>query len=154
MSGEYSLADLLGQESELQFELFNNQTAWQLGCKLKTIAEEKNAQVAIEVYAFNQTLFSYAMSSTELDNQIWIKRKRQTVLRFGHSTYYMGRYNKAKNREFEQQVHINAFDYCAHGGAFPIRIKKCGLIGVVTVSGLPQEEDHQMVIDALTELIK
>ncbi len=49
MSEEYSLADLLGQESELQFECFNNQTAWQLGCKLKTIAEEKNAQVAIEV---------------------------------------------------------------------------------------------------------
>lgn len=154
MIGEYSLPDLLRQESELQFALFNNQTAWQLGCSLKKIAEDNNALVAIEVYAFNQTLFSHAMSSTELDNQIWIKRKRQTVLRFGHSSYYMGRYNQAKNREFEQQVHINAYDYCAHGGAFPIRIKKCGLVGVVTVSGLPQEEDHQMVIDAIAELIK
>lgn len=153
MSADYSLSDLLLQESELQFELFNNQTAWQLGCKLKKIAEDKNAFVAIEVYAFNQTLFSYAMSGTVLDNQHWIKRKRQTVLRFDHSSYYIGQYNKAKNRVFEQQLHINADDYCAHGGAFPIRIKKCGLVGVVTVSGLPQEEDHQMVIDALTDLI-
>ena len=93
------------------------------------------------------------MSGTQLDNHHWIKRKRQSVLRFGHSLYYLGQYNKSKNREFEQQVHINAYDYCAHGGAFPIRIKKCGLVRVVTVSGLPQEEDHQMVIDTLTELI-
>ncbi|MFT6924827.1 MAG: hypothetical protein ACJAZP_000397 [Psychromonas sp.] len=154
MSTENLLPDLLNQELDLQFELFNNQTAWQLGCKLKKLAEDKNAVVAIEVYAFNQTLFSYAMPGTELDNQHWIKRKRQTVLRFGHSTYYIGQYNRAKNREFEQQVHINAEDYCAHGGAFPIRIKNCGLVGVVTVSGLPQKEDHQMVTDALADLIK
>jgi uncharacterized protein (UPF0303 family) len=146
------LSDLLRQETELQFEVFNNETAWLLGCKLKKIAEDKNAIVVIEVYAFNQTLFSYAMSGTQPDNQHWINRKRQSVLRFGHSSYYLGKLNKSKNREFEQQVHINAYDYCAHGGAFPIRIKKCGLIGVVTISGLPQEEDHQMVIDALTEL--
>jgi uncharacterized protein (UPF0303 family) len=153
MSGHYSLPDLLNQETELQFELFNNETAWQLGCKLKKIAEDKNAFVAIEVFAFNQTLFSYAMSGRQLDNQHWIKKKRQSVLRFGHSSYYLGQYNQSKNREFEQQVHIDAFEYCAHGGAFPIRIKKCGLVGVVTVSGLPQAEDHQMVIDALTELL-
>ncbi|MCG6201376.1 heme-degrading domain-containing protein [Psychromonas antarctica] len=153
MSTPYLLADLLAQESELQFDLFNNHTAWQLGCKLKKTAEDKNAVVAIEVYAFNQILFSYAMPGTQVDNSHWIKRKRDTVLRFGHSTYYIGQYNKAKNREFEQQMHINAYEYCAHGGAFPIRIKNCGLVGVVTVSGLPQEEDHQMVINALTDLI-
>jgi len=153
MSKPTSLDDLLNQETQLQFEIFNNEIAWQLGCKLKKLAEDKNVNVAIEVYAFNQTLFSYAMSGTQLDNLHWIKRKRQSVLRFGHSTYYLGQYNQSKNREFEQQVHINALEYCAHGGAFPITIKKCGLVGVVTVSGLPQKEDHQMVIDALTELI-
>ncbi|WP_432468342.1 heme-degrading domain-containing protein [Agarivorans sp. Z349TD_8] len=154
MSTDNILPDLLLQESELQFERFNNQTAWQLGCKLKELAEEKNVLIAIEVYAFNQNLFSYAMHGTQLDNQHWIKRKRQTVLRFGHSSYYVGQYNQAKNRAFEQQAHINAYEYCAHGGAFPLRIKDCGLVGVVTVSGLPEEEDHQMVIDALTGLVK
>jgi len=153
MSESYSLEDLLKQEHLLQFECFNNEIAWQLGCKLKALAEDKNADIAIEVYAFNQTLFSYAMPGTQLDNAHWIKRKRQSTLRFGHSTFYLGQYNQSKNREFEQQVHINPLKYCAHGGAFPIRIKNCGLVGVVTVSGLPQKEDHQLVIDALTELI-
>jgi len=148
-----TLSKLLAQETELQFEQFNHDTAWQLGCTLKNLAENINAQLAIEVYAFNQTLFSYAMAGTQLDNQHWIARKRQSVLRFGHSSYYLGQYNKSKNREFEQQLHINAHDYCAHGGAFPLRIKNGGLIGVVTVSGLPQAADHQLVVDALSLLI-
>lgn len=41
MSSDNILTDLLLQESELQFERFNNQTAWQLGCKLKELAEAK-----------------------------------------------------------------------------------------------------------------
>jgi uncharacterized protein (UPF0303 family) len=147
-----SLAHLLKQEQHLQFAIFDNVTAWQLGCELKILAEKQQAQVAIEVYAFNQRLFSYAMAGTTPDNLLWIKRKRQSVLRFGHSTYYLNQYNASKNRTFEDQNHINPHEYCAHGGAFPIRIKNNGLIGVVTVSGLPQEEDHKMVTEVLAKL--
>lgn len=149
MSSSYTLEALLQQEDELQFDYFNNDLAWQLGCKLKEIAEQKNRHVAIEIYAFKQTLFSFAMANTQLDNQLWIKRKRRTVLRFGNSSYYINQYNKSKNRVFEEQDHIDAKQYAGHGGAFPIRIRNSGLVGVVTVSGLPQIEDHQMVIEAL-----
>ncbi|WP_028868668.1 heme-degrading domain-containing protein [Psychromonas arctica] len=154
MSSTYSLNDLLAQESQLQFTFFNNQIAWALGCKLKQLAEKREAQVTIEVYAFNQCLFSYAMPGTQPDNLHWIKRKRQTVLRFGHSSYYIGQYNSAKHRVFEQQDHIDADLYCAHGGAFPIIIKNSGVVGVVTVSGLPQEQDHQLIVDTLAELVE
>lgn len=152
MDKHYSLTDLLNQEEALQFAVFNNDIAWQLGSQLKAIAESNKSAVAIEVYAFNQVIFSYAMVNTTPDNLHWIKRKRQSVLRFGHSTYYLNQYNASKNREFEAQMHIDPFEYCAHGGAFPIRITNSGLIGVVTVSGLPQEEDHRMVIEVLAKL--
>lgn len=150
MTSSYTLEALLQQEDELQFDYFNNDLAWQIGCKLKEIAEQKNSHVAIEVYAFKQILFSFAMSNTQLDNRLWIERKRKTVLRFGNSSYYINQYNKSKNRVFEEQDHIDAKQYAGHGGAFPIRIRNSGLVGVVTVSGLPQIEDHQMVIEALT----
>ena len=152
MDKHYSLTDLLDQEETLQFTVFNNDIAWQLGSQLKAIAEYNKSAVAIEVYAFNQVIFSYAMANTTPDNLYWIKRKRQSVLRFGHSTYYLNQYNASKNREFEAQKHIDPFVYCAHGGAFPIRIKNNGLIGVVTVSGLPQKEDHRMVTEVLAML--
>ena len=145
---------LLMQEDELQLHYFNHRTAWELGNLIKLAADKLSAAVAIEIYAFEQVLFSYAMQGTAKDNQEWLRRKRQSVLRFGHSSYYQGQYNASKNRDFEAQPHIDPKEYCAHGGSFPIRVKNSGMVGAVTVSGLPQEMDHQLVIDGLREVIK
>ncbi|KKD00208.1 heme-degrading domain-containing protein [Photobacterium halotolerans] len=149
-----TLEVLVQQEADLQLEQFNHETAWALGSLLKNLAEAKQASVAIEVYAFGQILFSYAMAGTNPDHQDWIRRKRNSVLRFGKSSYYLGQYNARKQREFENQPHIDAREYCAHGGSFPLRIQGCGLVGAVTVSGLPQEEDHQLVTDALQQILQ
>jgi uncharacterized protein (UPF0303 family) len=39
--------------------------------------------------------------------------------------------------------------FAAHGGAFPIRIKDVGVVGTVTVSGLPQADDHAFVTEMI-----
>jgi uncharacterized protein (UPF0303 family) len=148
------LNELLAQEAELQLPYFNNQTAWDLGYLIKLAAEKKSLSIAIEVYAFEHVLFSYFMPGTNKDNHEWVRRKRQAVMRFGHSSYYLGQENASKNRDFEAQAHIDPKEYCAHGGSFPIRIKNSGVIGAVTVSGLPQEIDHQLAIDALGQLMR
>jgi uncharacterized protein (UPF0303 family) len=44
-------------------------------------------------------------------------------------------------------------DYAAHGGGFPIVLRGTGLIGTVVASGLPQREDHAMVVAALAEAL-
>lgn len=147
------LTELLTQEEELQFHYFNNATAWELGNLIKIAAEKLSVSVSIDVYAFEQVVFSYAMPGTSKDQQDWIRRKRNSVMRFGHSSYYQGQYNAAKNRDFESIPYLDPKEYCAHGGSFPIRIKNCGLIGAVTVSGLPQETDHQLVVDAIRKII-
>lgn len=148
------LNELLVQEDEIQLSHFNNLTAWELGNSIKLAAEKISASVAIEVYAFEHVLFSYFMPGTNKDNHEWVRRKRQTVMRFGHSSYYTGQYNASKNRDFEAQPHIDPKEYCAHGGSFPIRIKNSGVVGTVTVSGLPQEVDHQLAVDALRHIMK
>ncbi|MGR5361322.1 heme-degrading domain-containing protein [Vibrio mediterranei] len=148
MSSEHP-TQFLEQEIELQFAQFNNETAWTLGCAIKQETEKLSASVAIEIYAFEQVLFSYAMPETSKDHQDWVRRKRQSVLRYGHSSYYLGQYNASKQREFENQAHIDAREYCAHGGSFPIRIKGSGLVGAITVSGLPQADDHNLVVNTL-----
>ena len=42
-------------------------------------------------------------------------------------------------------------DFAAHGGAFPLLVRGVGPVGTVVVSGLPQVEDHRMVVAALRE---
>ncbi len=150
MSSE-NLTQLLAQETELQFAQFNSKTAWKLGYAIKEATEKLSASVAIEIYAFEQVLFSYAMPGTSKDHQDWARRKRQSVLRYGHSSYYLGQYNSSKQREFENQAHIDVREYCAHGGSFPIRIKGSGVVGAITVSGLLQEDDHILVVNTLRE---
>ena len=58
------LKALLAQEHELQLQHFNNATAWELGNLIRLGAEKISAAVSIEVYAFEQVVFSYAMPGT------------------------------------------------------------------------------------------
>lgn len=114
------------QEHELQLAEFNHHIAWSIGLALKEEAEACGAAVAIEVYGFGQTLFQYAMAGTCADHVDWVRRKRNSVLRYGHSSYYLSLYNKQKQRDFENQPHLDAREYCAHGGAFQF-----GFLGLV-----------------------
>jgi uncharacterized protein (UPF0303 family) len=44
-------------------------------------------------------------------------------------------------------------EYMPHGGSFPIRIAGSTCIGAITVSGLPQREDHDLLTRALAEFL-
>lgn len=47
-----------------------------------------------------------------------------------------------------------ADEFAIHGGAFPIRVRGVdGIVGVVVVSGLKQEDDHQVVVEGIREVI-
>ena len=54
----------------------------------------------------------------------------------------------------EEQFSISSVDYAPHGGCFPIYIKNTGMIGTITVSGLPQEEDHRVVVETIRAYLK
>jgi uncharacterized protein (UPF0303 family) len=47
----------------------------------------------------------------------------------------------------------SAGEYAIHGGAVPIRVTGVeGVVAVVVVSGLKQDEDHAVVVEAIKEL--
>jgi len=150
----YTLESLIEQEQSLQLVSFNQDVAWQLGCAIKQAAEDKGASISIEIYGFGQTLFQFCMPGSSADQLDWIRRKRNAVLYYGHSTYYLSQYNESKQRVFETQPHIDPSQYCAHGGSFPIRIKGSGLVGAVTASGLASIEDHDLVVEALQQALE
>jgi len=96
---------------------------------------------------------SFAMAGTSIDNGEWIKRKNNVVKRFGHSSYYMGISLQNAGQTIEEKYLISSSDYAAHGGAFPLIIRDVGVVGTITVSGLPQQEDHELVVTTLKQFL-
>ncbi|KAJ9476377.1 UPF0303 protein [Pseudozyma hubeiensis] len=147
------------QESSLVLSELHNDTAFTLGTLIRsnflTRFDPQTDGIVIHISLFSgHTLFSCAVgnpSKLGADNWDWVRRKSNTVKRFGLSSFLVGRQRLAKGKELDG---LGA-DYAAHGGGFPIRIKDCtaGPVGAIVVSGLKQEDDHQLIVDALQQLI-
>jgi uncharacterized protein (UPF0303 family) len=143
------LAELTAQEEELQFASFTAEDAWDLGSALVARARRGNLPVAVDITRNRHQLFHAALPGATPDNDSWIRRKTRVVNRFGHSSLYMGEFARAAGTTFEAKFGLDPQRYAAHGGAFPILLRSVGPIGVVVVSGLPQLDDHRVVVDAL-----
>jgi uncharacterized protein (UPF0303 family) len=141
------------QESELVLPRLDAQTAWELGSRLRALAAERKLAVVIDVRRFGQPLFYAAMDGTSPDNVEWVRRKSNVVARFHHSSYVAGLREKVKNQTLTESQGLPIAEYATHGGSFPLRVAGGGIVGSVTVSGLPQRADHELVIEALCGLL-
>jgi uncharacterized protein (UPF0303 family) len=140
------------QEHLLQFPFFDHSTAWLLGTSLKQHCEAKKLSVAIEVRLSRETVFLYLMPGTTGNNADWARRKRNTTELQQKSSYSIGLSLEA-GQTLELISGLPFRDYAYHGGSFPIRVRGSGVVGSVTISGLPQREDHNVVAHVLAELI-
>lgn len=147
------LESLLREEAEIQFTEFGYDTAWRIGGRLVEVARQESLRVTIDIRRHGQQLFHAALEGTSVDNDAWIRRKIRVVNRFGHSSFYMGTLYKSQGSSIEEKALLDPTRYAPHGGAFPIIIRGVGMVGTVTVSGLPQEQDHQLVARILREFI-
>ncbi len=144
-----TVEELEAQERRLVFRRFTHDDAWALGSLLVETARERQAPVAIDIHRSGQQLFHAALPGSTPDNDAWIARKRRVVERYGSASYLVGARFRAKGTTFEDSSRLDPDTYAAHGGSFPITVTGAGTIGTVTVSGLPQLEDHNMVVEAL-----
>lgn len=147
------LKTLLEQEEKLQFDMFSNDMAWKIGSMLVVKARNIQAPVTIDIKRSGQQLFHYAFEGTIPDNDVWVNRKSNAVARFFHSSYYMQITLEKDNKTLEEAKLLPSSEYACHGGSFPIIIKNTGVIGSITVSGLASEDDHNMIIEVLSEYL-
>jgi uncharacterized protein (UPF0303 family) len=148
------LEELEAQERRLVFRQFTHEDAWALGCLLVELARDRQAPVAVDIHRAGQQLFHAALPGSTPDNDAWITRKRRVVERYGSASYLVGARFRAKGTTFEDSSRLDPDEYAAHGGSFPITVEGVGVIGAVTVSGLPQLQDHRLVVEALEEFLK
>jgi len=141
------------QEKELVLPHLDAEMAWKLGSKLRAMASERNLAVVIDVRRFGQPLFYAAMDGTTPDNAEWVRRKSNVVARFHRSSYSVGLHEKQKGQTIYESQGLSLADYATHGGSFPLSVKGAGIVGSVTVSGLPMRQDHELVVEALCAVL-
>jgi len=146
------LGRIADQERVLSFDTFDLTTAWQLGRLLQELASERGLGVAIDITLHAMPVFYAALPGVTPDNVQWVRRKRNLVLRYFRSSYAIGLDLKQKGKTVVDNGLSDA-DYAPHGGSFPINVKGTGCIGAVTVSGLPQRDDHNLVVEALALML-
>jgi uncharacterized protein (UPF0303 family) len=146
------LHTLSAQETLLLFPSFDPFTAWQIGCLLRDRLLQRNAGGTIEIQLNGQILFACTTPGAKPSQADWIRRKRNTVHHFRRSTYAVGRELVRDNTRLDI-LQFPETDFAAHGGGFPIRLTADPdtVIGTIILSGLPQRDDHNLVVSVLAE---
>jgi uncharacterized protein (UPF0303 family) len=152
MDLEQDIARIAQQERRLRFASFNEDAAWELGSRLRALALVRQVAVAIEVRMARETVFFHAMPGTTAANADWARRKRNTTELLSRSSYGVGRALEKEGSTLEAKMGLPTRDYASHGGSVALLTTGGACIGAVTVSGLPQREDHSLVIEVLAAL--
>ena len=140
------------QQRRLRPSAFDEDAAWRLGCDLRQRALDRGAAVTIEVRLGGETVFLHAMPGTVPANADWARRKRNAVEMLHRPSYAIGIEAERDGRSVLDLMGLPARDVACHGGSFPIVVDGVGCIGAVTVSGLPERVDHELVVEARAAL--
>lgn len=147
MSVERDIALVKRQEQELVLDAFNEDVAFALGCATRKRANDEGMGIVIDIRTWDRQMFFAATAGTSADNAEWVRRKINTVRRFQRSSYRM--VLERGESPFPPQAGADPADYVIAGGGFPIQVKGAGIIGCLTISGLPGRSDHGVAVSAL-----
>ena len=163
---------ILAEENTIVFPSFTSEDAFNLGCLLKRripeiLPQGPPAAIHISLATGGGNVLFHAVTSTAStssyispDNDIWVQRKKETVMRWGCSTYALHfKFNGLKTQEDVHNFDIrfgkeNLSKYCLFGGGFPVRVRDVeGVVAVIVVSGLKHFEDHGVIVKVVKEYL-
>ena len=145
------LAEIAASEAQLVFPHFDETVAWSIGSALVEQGRAGGLPIVINIRTPDATLFHAALPGSAPDNDEWARRKSNVTLRRHRSSYAVGLEFKARGIAAPgAQEGLPATDFATHGGSVPVRLRGGRVVAAVTVSGLPQADDHAMVVAAMT----
>jgi uncharacterized protein (UPF0303 family) len=153
MSAEDDISRVTAQEQGLVFESFDEHVAFKLGVAIRDRALRDGAPIAIEVRTWDRVLFFAGLPGSSFENADWIRRKVNTVKRVLKSSYRVVLEKKFEENYFPPGRGFNNDEHALAGGCFPIRLKGAGIVGTVTVSGVPQRRDHYYAVAGVCDTL-
>jgi uncharacterized protein (UPF0303 family) len=153
MSDSALIEVLRKQEKELVFTAFDEAAAFSIGSAIRERGVRESFGIVVEIRFWNRLLFYTALPGASEDNRHWARRKSNVVERWGKSSY-RALIENGRNRTYAANDAADPRVYALHGGAFPIVIKGVGPVGTICVSGLPEADDHRLVVEAIADFLK
>lgn len=149
MATAEDLAIVKKQESELVLSSFDEAVAFKLGSAVYQRALSEGLGLVVDIRTWDRQMFFAATAGTSFDNAEWVRRKINTVRRYQRASYRM--VLERGEGPFQPQSGADPADYVIAGGGFPIRVEGTGIVGCITISGLPGRLDHGVGVDALCD---
>ncbi|MHA7263573.1 heme-degrading domain-containing protein [Arthrobacter sp. TMN-37] len=140
-----------GEIAELQFDRFAPADAVALGLRLVGLGTARNLPIAIDIRRGEHVVFHVALEGATYDNDIWAAAKSRTAARYAEPSLLVGLRARQGGGTPADNPMLDPTVFAAHGGAFPLYVRGVGPVAVVTVSGLPQVDDHDLVVEALRD---
>ncbi|NOT94274.1 heme-binding protein [Ferruginibacter sp.] len=136
-------------DTGIELEKFTNSMALEMGLAVVGLAKSRNQYIALEINRLNQSVFLFVDDSLPVDKHNWLRRKANVAKQFEESSLNVKNDLKNGNMTLEKSFGLDEKDFIAKGGSIPIFVKNAGMVATITVSGLHDEEDHKIIIDAL-----
>jgi uncharacterized protein (UPF0303 family) len=126
--------------------------ALDLGLALLRLAQGRRLPVVIDIRNDARTFFHAALPGSTPQNDLWARRKSAATLAFHEASLLVGRRLDKAGRTVADHG-LSQETHAVHGGSVPLTVANAGVVAAATVSGLPQAEDHALVVEALQALI-
>ena len=146
------IATLEAQEAHLVLPRFDEGIVLEIGMALVALGRSRNHPILIDIRTPQWTMFRAALPGANVLNDRWVRRKSNTVFLFGCSSLMMGTRLREKGETLARHG-CQPEDFAENGGSFPLRVADAGVLAAVTVSGLPQVDDHALVVEALGQIV-
>ena len=150
MAAAEDIALVKRQEQELVLTEFDEAVAFKLGSSIYQRALAEGLGLVVDIRSWDRQMFFAATAGTSADNAEWVRRKINTVRRFQRASYRMV-LERGGDAVFPEVINAPPEDFVVAGGGFPIRVKGAGIIGALTISGLPGRNDHGVAVAALCD---
>jgi len=137
------------QEQELVLDQFDEAVAYELGSSIRERALVEGLSLVVDIRTWDRQMFFSATAGTSADNAEWVRRKINSVRRFQRASYRL--VLERGEGPFSVQSGADSADYVIAGGGFPLRVAGAGIVGCLTISGLPGRSDHGVAVDALCD---
>ncbi|PLL13400.1 heme-degrading domain-containing protein [Tabrizicola sp. TH137] len=147
------ISELEAEAARLILPAFSEEAALRLGLTLMNMAKLDRLPIVIDIRTADRTLFHLAMPGSAPINDRWALRKSNTALHFHLASLHVGR-NMAAKGDTLLKHGLSETEFAVNGGAVPICVAGAGVVACATVSGLPQVEDHRLVVRAIETLLQ